>query len=146
MFKTWYYCWIKWQYLPEILMGNSLYCFSGSLTALVCQHSITPLALPCKLILPDRGKQPTPSSRLHFTMNVIEGLWLWLRSCQIAMVFIWCLCFPLKDPLEDVVEATSQSVTNSAAELLKQGAGNQLVLFKHHHKSVSLSLYLCHHN
>nr|XP_061791185.1 tensin-3-like [Nerophis lumbriciformis] len=28
--------------------------FFGSLTALVCQHSITPLALPCKLILPDR--------------------------------------------------------------------------------------------
>lgn len=31
-------------------------CYStGSLTALVCQHSITPLALPCKLIIPDRG-------------------------------------------------------------------------------------------
>ncbi|XP_077573602.1 tensin-3-like [Stigmatopora nigra] len=29
--------------------------FFGSLTALVCQHSITPLALPCKLILPDRA-------------------------------------------------------------------------------------------
>ncbi|KAM9844700.1 tensin-3 [Aulostomus maculatus] len=54
--------------------------YFGSLTALVCQHSITPLALPCKLIIPDR------------------------------------------DPLEDVVENSSQSVTNSAAELLKQGA------------------------
>ncbi|KAM6918579.1 LOW QUALITY PROTEIN: tensin-3-like [Xenentodon cancila] len=54
--------------------------YFGSLTALVCQHSITPLALPCKLIIPDR------------------------------------------DPLEDVVENTCQSVTNSAAELLKQGA------------------------
>ncbi|XP_037643796.1 tensin-3-like isoform X2 [Sebastes umbrosus] len=54
--------------------------YFGSLTALVCQHSITPLALPCKLIIPDR------------------------------------------DPLEDVAETTSQSVTNSAAELLKQGA------------------------
>ncbi|XP_057712982.1 tensin-3-like isoform X1 [Corythoichthys intestinalis] len=54
--------------------------YFGSLTALVCQHSITPLALPCKLIIPDR------------------------------------------DPLEDVVENTPQSVTNSAAELLKQGA------------------------
>lgn len=28
---------------------------AGSLTALVCQHSITPLALPCKLLIPDRG-------------------------------------------------------------------------------------------
>ncbi|KAF7668473.1 hypothetical protein LDENG_00008090 [Lucifuga dentata] len=54
--------------------------YFGSLTALVCQHSITPLALPCKLIIPDR------------------------------------------DPLEDIVENTTQSVTNSAAELLKQGA------------------------
>uniref|UniRef100_A0A3Q2PKI1 Tensin 3 n=1 Tax=Fundulus heteroclitus TaxID=8078 RepID=A0A3Q2PKI1_FUNHE len=52
--------------------------YFGSLTALVYQHSITPLALPCKLIIPDR------------------------------------------DPLEDVVE--NISVTNSAAELLKQGA------------------------
>ncbi|XP_048019563.1 tensin-3-like [Megalobrama amblycephala] len=54
--------------------------YFGSLTALVCQHSITPLALPCKLIIPDR------------------------------------------DPLEDAVSASSQSITNSAAELLKQGA------------------------
>ncbi|XP_053485709.1 tensin-3 isoform X1 [Ictalurus furcatus] len=54
--------------------------YFGSLTALVCQHSITPLALPCKLIIPDR------------------------------------------DPLEDTVEAAPQSITNSAAELLKQGA------------------------
>ena len=27
------------------------------------------------------------------------------------------------DPLEDVVETTTQSITNSATELLKQGAG-----------------------
>lgn len=40
--------------------------------------------------------------------------------------------FLLKDPLEDVVETTSPSVTNSAAELLKQGAGNQPVPDKHH--------------
>ncbi|GAA6091059.1 tensin-3 isoform X1 [Tachysurus ichikawai] len=54
--------------------------YFGSLTALVCQHSITPLALPCKLIIPDR------------------------------------------DPLEDTVDAAPQSISNSAAELLKQGA------------------------
>lgn len=65
-----------------------IHCFPGSLTALVCQHSITPLALPCKLILPDRGKQPTPSSRLHFTISVVEGLWLWLRSWLTTTVCI----------------------------------------------------------
>ncbi|KAM4547757.1 tensin-3-like [Odontesthes bonariensis] len=54
--------------------------YFGSLTALVCQHSITPLALPCKLILPDR------------------------------------------DPLEELNDSSTQTATNSAAELLKQGA------------------------
>ncbi|XP_059197026.1 si:ch211-191a24.3 isoform X2 [Centropristis striata] len=54
--------------------------YFGSLTALVCQHSITPLALPCKLILPDR------------------------------------------DPVEDLNDSSAQTATNSAAELLKQGA------------------------
>lgn len=37
---------------------------AGSLTALVCQHSITPLALPCKLLIPDRGMQPGPRATL----------------------------------------------------------------------------------
>ncbi|KAI3368120.1 hypothetical protein L3Q82_007852 [Scortum barcoo] len=54
--------------------------YFGSLTALVCQHSITPLALPCKLILPDR------------------------------------------DPVEELNDSSPQTATNSAAELLKQGA------------------------
>lgn len=54
--------------------------YFGSLTALVCQHSITPLALPCKLIIPDG------------------------------------------DPLEDMTDSSPQSASNSAAELLKQGA------------------------
>ncbi|XP_054458543.1 tensin-3 [Anoplopoma fimbria] len=54
--------------------------YFGSLTALVCQHSITPLALPCKLILPD------------------------------------------KDPVEELNDSSTQTATNSAAELLKQGA------------------------
>ncbi|XP_012694958.2 tensin-3 isoform X2 [Clupea harengus] len=54
--------------------------YFGSLTALVCQHSITPLALPCKLIIPD------------------------------------------SDLLEGLCESLPETATNSAAELLKQGA------------------------
>ncbi|XP_010870747.2 tensin-3 isoform X1 [Esox lucius] len=54
--------------------------YFGSLTALVCQHAITPLALPCKLIIPGR------------------------------------------DPLEETSESSTQTATNSAADLLKQGA------------------------
>ncbi|KAL4630996.1 tensin-3 isoform X2 [Arapaima gigas] len=61
---------------PSVLQQSK----KGSLPALVCQHSITPLALPCKLIIPDR------------------------------------------DPLEDIGESATQTATNSAAELLKQGA------------------------
>nr|KAF6470468.1 tensin 3 [Molossus molossus] len=63
------------------LKGCSNEPYFGSLTALVCQHSITPLALPCKLLIPDR------------------------------------------DPLEEVAETAPQTAANSAAELLKQGAG-----------------------
>ncbi|XP_030894330.1 tensin-3-like [Leptonychotes weddellii] len=58
--------------------------YFGSLTALVCQHSITPLALPCKLLIPDR------------------------------------------DPLEEIADSSPQTAANSAAELLKQGAGQSL--------------------
>ena len=52
-----------------------------------------------------------------------------LFICEAVVVFTnkfhWhFLLFFLSDPLEDVVETNSQSVTNSAAELLKQGAGN----------------------
>uniref|UniRef100_A0A2K5C0D5 Tensin 3 n=1 Tax=Aotus nancymaae TaxID=37293 RepID=A0A2K5C0D5_AOTNA len=36
------------------LKGCSNEPYFGSLTALVCQHSITPLALPCKLLIPER--------------------------------------------------------------------------------------------
>ncbi|XP_054427366.1 tensin-3 [Pteronotus mesoamericanus] len=36
------------------LKGCSNEPYFGSLTALVCQHSTTPLALPCKLLIPDR--------------------------------------------------------------------------------------------
>ncbi|XP_029542757.1 tensin-3-like isoform X2 [Oncorhynchus nerka] len=57
---------------PSVLTQSK----KGSLTALVCQHSITPLALPCKLIIPER----------------------------------------------ETSDPSTQSVTNSAAELLKQGA------------------------
>ncbi|KAF3835503.1 hypothetical protein F7725_028061 [Dissostichus mawsoni] len=67
--------------------------YFGSLTALVCQHSITPLALPCKLILPDRGK---------------------LCVCV-------CVCARVH-PVEDLTDSPAQTATNSAAELLKQGA------------------------
>lgn len=47
------------------------------------------------------------------------------------------IVFLFADPLEDVVENTSQSVTNSAAELLKQGAGNRVCYISCYEKTLS---------
>lgn len=43
----------------SLVETDSMFVFvcAGSLAALVYQHSITPLALPCKLNLPDAGEQ-----------------------------------------------------------------------------------------
>jgi len=47
-------------------MLNSLFYFvTASLAALIYQHTITPLALPCKLLLPDPG---TGSMLTHYTL------------------------------------------------------------------------------
>lgn len=35
---------------------DSRFCVAGSLSAFVYQHAITPLALPCKLSIPSRGR------------------------------------------------------------------------------------------
>ncbi|KAK3516578.1 hypothetical protein QTP70_021967 [Hemibagrus guttatus] len=75
--------------------------YFGSLTALVCQHSITPLALPCKLIIPDRA----------------------FFNLKITAIFLYNpTTFSLTDPLEEMNESQGQTSTNSATELLKQGA------------------------
>lgn len=101
--------------------------FAGSLTALVCQHSITPLALPCKLIIPDRGKAVMHTllgDRGHYgssgklTSSSVCNYMKEIASAHKIPSFL------PSDPLEDAEESNSQSVTNSAAELLKQGAGN----------------------
>uniref|UniRef100_A0A667ZYB5 SH2 domain-containing protein n=1 Tax=Myripristis murdjan TaxID=586833 RepID=A0A667ZYB5_9TELE len=46
--------------------------YFGSLTALVCQHSITPLALPCKLIIPDRGESSHTHTHTHTHTNLLK--------------------------------------------------------------------------
>uniref|UniRef100_A0A8C3KEM6 Tensin 3 n=1 Tax=Calidris pygmaea TaxID=425635 RepID=A0A8C3KEM6_9CHAR len=45
---------IEWTHKGVRLKGCPNEPYFGSLTALVYQHSITPLALPCKLLIPDR--------------------------------------------------------------------------------------------
>ena len=41
---------------PNNIAAAGLSLSTGSLSALVYQHSIIPLALPCKLVIPNRGR------------------------------------------------------------------------------------------
>lgn len=52
------------------------FCVAGSLSAFVYQHAITPLALPCKLSIPTRGRCRGQESR--------PRCWAgrWGRSCS----------------------------------------------------------------
>lgn len=77
------------------------------------QHSIMPLALPCKLVIPDRGKSQDQKGMYPPQQPAGMG---WI-SKQGAAVTVPCLL----DPMEEKKDNTS--ATNSATDLLKQGAG-----------------------
>lgn len=50
-----------WGWGGSVVHGptDGWFCdLAGSLSAFVYQHAITPLALPCKLCIPTRGKPP----------------------------------------------------------------------------------------
>lgn len=49
---------------------DCLLVFPGSLSALVYQHSITPISLPCALRIPEKGKQD--SNRKHNSGTVLQ--------------------------------------------------------------------------
>lgn len=42
---------------PLVTQPGVLFLPTGSLSALVYQHSVIPLALPCKLVIPSRGRR-----------------------------------------------------------------------------------------
>ena len=46
---------------------------AGSLASLVYQHSITPLALPCKLVLPEHGESQSGMSTIRRTDTLSKG-------------------------------------------------------------------------
>uniref|UniRef100_A0A8C4QYS8 PID domain-containing protein n=1 Tax=Eptatretus burgeri TaxID=7764 RepID=A0A8C4QYS8_EPTBU len=59
----------------------------GSLTALVYQHSITPLALPCKLIIPDRDPADLVSnSAVPSTANSASQLLKQGAACNVLYI------------------------------------------------------------
>lgn len=83
----------------------------GCLSALVYQHSMTPLALPCKLMIPTKGQA---QSRLL--------LWVLI---QIRPSFRSFFRSPsLVDPNEEALELATP--TDPVVELLKQGAGERV--------------------
>eukprot|EP00069_Balaena_mysticetus_P006145 bmy_18489T0 len=141
------------------LKGCSNEPYFGSLTALVCQHSITPLALPCKLLIPDRGEKAVllgcaiPACAWNVMMVLCAGLLSaggrpssaepvhhrpglsheHPRSHGHSLPGRWthfCVFLLLPaDPLEERAESSPQTAANSAAELLKQGAGQSPLRF-----------------
>ncbi|XP_033620812.1 tensin-3-like [Fukomys damarensis] len=59
------------------LKGCSNEPYFGSLTALVCQHSITPLALPCKLLIPEKDPleetaEPSPHTAANSAAELLK--------------------------------------------------------------------------
>lgn len=59
------------------LKGCSNEPYFGSLTALVCQHSITPLALPCKLLIPEKDPleetaEPSPQTAANSAAELLK--------------------------------------------------------------------------
>ncbi|XP_059511940.1 tensin-3 isoform X2 [Myotis daubentonii] len=66
------------------LKGCSNEPYFGSLTALVCQHSITPLALPCKLLIPDRDPlEEAPDSPPQTAANSAAELLKQGAACNV---------------------------------------------------------------
>lgn len=74
------------------LKGCSNEPYFGSLTALVCQHSITPLALPCKLLIPERG------------------MW-WRPQCYLAVCRLFCTAHSMlfSGPTENLTKIIKDS-------------------------------------
>lgn len=66
------------------LKGCSNEPYFGSLTALVCQHSITALALPCKLLIPDRDPlEEIAESSPQTAANSAAGLLKQGAACNV---------------------------------------------------------------
>jgi len=53
------------------------FCSTGCLSALVYQHAITPLALPCKLLIPTTG------------MRILVFAYAFLKCCCFIFVYIF---------------------------------------------------------
>lgn len=67
--------------------------FSGSLSALVYQHSVTPLALPCRLVLPEsdlRLSNEPAQSTAHMLLTQGAGIFYSLNSlnCMYETLYI----------------------------------------------------------
>lgn len=71
---------------------------------------MTPLALPCKLMIPTKGQ-----ARSRLLLNISINIRLSFRS--------FFRCLSLIDPNEEALELATP--TDSVVELLKQGAGER---------------------
>ena len=63
--------WIYFDYV--ILFFRIDLALPGSLSALVYQHSITPISLPCALLVPDKGNKSVVSLSLYIAAGLAIG-------------------------------------------------------------------------
>ncbi|XP_041848507.1 tensin-3-like isoform X2 [Melanotaenia boesemani] len=125
--------------------------YFGSLTALVCQHSITPLALPCKLIIPDSDPlEDVVENTSHSVKNCVADLLKQGAACN-----VWYLGSVEMESLtgvQAVQKATSMVLSAEAPpistvvhfKVSSQGitlTDNQRKLFFRRHYNVNTVIY-----
>lgn len=103
------YCWAVRAVMAR--WGYIVFWVVGCLSALVYQHSMTPLALPCKLMIPTKGQAPPRPSWTTETHNLIKAFRKILLPAHSSDA----------DPNEEALELATP--TDPVVELLKQGAG-----------------------
>lgn len=115
---------------------------AGSLSALVSQHSISPLSLPCCLRIPSKGGCPVicPPTSPHPLQAKAESLGPGFPPACLPSLGDGRGCSPSPstatphwppfpaDPLEEAPEAPAPANMSTAADLLRQGAGTGLSL------------------
>lgn len=62
----------KNKYMCNTCLTVSYVCLTGCLSALVYQHAITPLALPCKLLIPTTGLYSVYAFRCDSVLNFLQ--------------------------------------------------------------------------
>uniref|UniRef100_A0A4W3KE73 Tensin 3 n=1 Tax=Callorhinchus milii TaxID=7868 RepID=A0A4W3KE73_CALMI len=117
--------------------------YFGSLTALVYQHSITPLALPCKLLIPDRGLLSLLTNGLHLSYLSLAACNVWYLN-SVDMESLTGHQAIQKATSETLVQTPSPASTVVHFKVSAQGitlTDNQRKLFFRRHYAVNTVIF-----